>query len=143
MCYSKNKAMKRIISLLIVCAISLTTVTAQMGGGSLSLSDLQGPKAKWAAESFDFGQIKQNIPVEATFELENIGTGPMIIQRVESSCGCTTADYRRSPIMPGEKTTVGATFDAKAMGQFSKSITVTLNDGNQPYILRFSGAVVK
>ena len=115
---------------------------AQTGGGKLDMGEIKSSKVKWGVETHDFGNIPQNKPVTVAFELENTGNAPLLIQKVEASCGCTTADYQKAPIMPGQKAKVGATFDAKALGKFSKSLTVTLNDGNQPYTLRFSGTVV-
>lgn len=115
---------------------------AQTGGGKLSMGDIKSSQVKWGAELHDFGEIPQNIPVSVQFELENTGNAPLLIIKVEASCGCSYAEYQKSPIMPGAKATVGVTFDAKSLGKFSKSLTVTLNDGNQPYTLRFSGTVL-
>jgi len=128
--------------LFVLALAPIFSCTAQTGGGKLHMSDIKSSQVKWNVDSYDFGEIKQNIPVDATFELENIGNAPLIIQNVTASCGCTTAEYQKAPIMPGQKAKVGATFDAKKLGKFSKSLTVTLNDGNQPYTLRFNGTVV-
>ncbi len=135
-----NKA--KLISILAAIVMPFLCL-AQTGGGKLDMGDLKSSQVKWGAESHDFGEIPQNTPVTVQFELENTGNSPLIIQKVEASCGCTTADYQKAPIMPGQKAKVGATFDAKSLGKFAKSLTVTLNDGNQPYTLRFSGTVLE
>lgn len=135
---------KKVLTSFLVALFMLPMMLfAQSGAGTLSLSDINGPVIKWDKESFDFGEIERNVPVTVQFELTNTGKAPLLIQKVEASCGCTTADYKKAPIMPGEKTSVGATFDAKALGKFSKSLTVTTNDGNRPYTLRFSGTVLE
>jgi hypothetical protein len=41
---------------------------------------------------------------EAVFKLKNTGNNPLVIRMVESSCGCTIAEWHKQPVEP-EKTT--------------------------------------
>ena len=59
--------------------------------------------------------------------MKNDGLKPLIIQKVESSCGCTEPEYSKAPVRPMSGSEIKATFDAKKTGVFSKSITVTTN----------------
>lgn len=98
----------------------------------------------WESETHDFGQVTQGEPVSHTFWVENTGNQPLELTNVKPSCGCTAADYTREPIAPGEKGYITATYNAAAMGFFSKTIVVrTNNEDERPTLLRFTGEVVK
>jgi len=108
----------------------------------LNMGDLNAPQIKWDKETYDFGDIKQGKPVTIYFNLTNVGNAPLIISEVEASCDCTASEFQRSPIMPGQTTKIGATYDAKAIGAFSKSLTVTTNAKPSTVTLRFEGEVI-
>lgn len=77
----------------------------------------------------DFGTIKEaDGPVSYDFVFDNRGTAPILIRNVESSCGCTSPEWTRQPILPGKTGYVRATFDPKDRpGYFDKTITVFSN----------------
>lgn len=81
----------------------------------------------WDASVHDFGKIKQGTPVTHEFKFTNTGKAPLIITNVQASCGCTTPSYSKEEIMPGGTGFIKATYNAAAMGQFNKTITVTAN----------------
>jgi len=54
----------------------------------------------------------------------------MVITNVAASCGCTTPDWTRDPIMPGGEGFVKATYNAASPGAFNKTVTVTSNIEN-------------
>ncbi len=58
---------------------------------------------KWKSESIDVGNIPQGKAKLIRFEFTNTSSKPIIIQNVAPSCGCTTADYTKTPIQPGKK----------------------------------------
>ena len=62
--------------------------------------------------TYDFGDIKEaDGSVTHTFEFTNNGNSPLIVQDVKSSCGCTTPDWTREPVKPGEKGTITAEYN--------------------------------
>ena len=89
----------------------------------------------------DFGQIAQGEPQTAVFTLTNQSQDPMIITRVKGSCGCTATAYEKEPIAPGTSTTIEATYNAKNLGQFTKTVTVQTNLSENPIILTIKGKV--
>ena len=101
--------------LIIALALFSTTAFAQKKADDV---------AKFKVETYDFGKIKQNVPVTATFEVTNVGNEPLIIDQAQPSCGCTVSDYTKAPIAPGKTGTIKATFNAAAMGPINKQITV-------------------
>jgi hypothetical protein len=97
--------------------------------------------AAFDAQNFDFGKIKQSVPVTHEFKFTNTGTVPMIITNVQASCGCTTPDWSKEPIAPGGKGFIKATYNAAAAGAFNKAVTVTANIPNGSVQLFIKGEV--
>lgn len=97
---------------------------------------------KWKAETIDVGNIPQGTPKLIRFEFTNVSKAPVIIENVAPACGCTTADYTKTPILPGKKGFVEASYNAAAAGAFIKTVTVTTSDSKTPKTLSFKGTVV-
>lgn len=91
----------------------------------------------------DFGNITQEAGLATVvFEFTNTGAEPIIISSVDKSCGCTTPDYTKSPIAPGEKGFVSAAYNpAGRPGVFSKTLTVNSNAENDVITLTIKGMV--
>ncbi len=77
------------------------------------------------------------------FKFKNTGKEPLILTNVKASCGCTTPQWPREPIMPGQEASIKAVYNSKGRpGNFNKSITVTSNDSEAPtQVLYISGMV--
>lgn len=60
-----------------------------------------------------------------------------------TSCACSVASWTKTPIAPGEKGTVSATFDAKALGHFEKTVGIYSNAQPSLVYLKFVGEVVQ
>jgi hypothetical protein len=93
---------------------------------------------EWVEQNHDFGKIKQGVPVTYEFKFTNSSKVPLIISDARPSCGCTTPDWTKTPVMPGQKGFVKATFNAAVAGGFNKTITITANveAGTIPLIIR-------
>lgn len=98
--------------------------------------------AKWKSDMVDVGEIPQNTPKPIEFEFTNTGKTDIVITNVKPTCGCTVADYTKTPIKPGGKGKVSATFNAASKGAFTKTITVTTNAEEAPKSLTFKGTVI-
>ncbi len=89
--------------------------------------------------------VRNDIPYGAdelfSFEFKNTSKTPVIIQGVQTSCGCTTANKPEEPIAPGKKATISVKYDTKRVGPFTKTITVTSNV-SEPIILTIKGTVL-
>jgi hypothetical protein len=100
------------------------------------------PNFEWVETTHNFGDIPQGTPVTYEFEFVNSGQVPLIISNVRGSCGCTVTDYSKEPVAPGEKGMVKATYNAKALGAFNKSIRVTANVEGGSEVLYIKGKVL-
>ena len=76
-----------------------------------------------------------------SFEFKNDSKTPAIIQGVQTSCGCTTANKPEAPIKPGKKSEISVKYDTKRVGQFTKTITITSNV-SEPITLTIKGTVL-
>ncbi len=92
---------------------------------------------------WDFGTIEETDGrVSHRFTFTNGGDEAVIIERVSTSCGCTTSDYTRAPIAPGANGFITITFDPTGSpGQFEKSIHISSREGLNRNVLIVKGEV--
>lgn len=89
-----------------------------------------------------FGKINQGVPTTTVFTFTNKSNKPLVIANVLSSCGCTTPEYAKTPVMPGKKGTIKAGYNAAAGGAFNRTLTVSFAGYDKPTILTIEGEVV-
>lgn len=94
-------------------------------------------------EVIDCGNVIYEQPVTAKFELQNMSSNPVSIKDVKTSCGCTTVEYPKGQIAPGESFVVNATYDSRQMGHFFKDIALYSDASQQPFYLQIRGVVVE
>ncbi|MBK9730232.1 MAG: DUF1573 domain-containing protein [Chitinophagaceae bacterium] len=92
------------------------------------------PVFKFKEESWDFGQIPQGTPVTHVFTFDNSGKEPLIVSQSTASCGCTTPEWTKEPVLSGKSGTVKVTFNAAKEGAFNKTITVLSNTASPKYL---------
>jgi hypothetical protein len=78
------------------------------------------------ATTYNFGDLYEaDGDATCSFKFTNTGTAPLLIVRASASCGCTSPEYPKQPIRPGESGTISVTYHAKGRpGAFQKSIYV-------------------
>jgi len=121
---------------MILCAVVLGfafTAVAQ---------DNTQPEFKFNEEKHDFGKIPQGTPVTTIFEFTNVGQAPLILSQVRPTCGCTIADYTKTPVKTGEKGIIKITYNAAVASSFNKTIVVTSNAKTPTKNLYIIGEVV-
>ncbi|MBK1441507.1 DUF1573 domain-containing protein [Parapedobacter sp. ISTM3] len=95
-------------------------------------------------DAYDFGKIKEGEKVEHEFKFTNTGTSPLIISNVQASCGCTTPEYSKNPIAPGDEGMVKVVFNsAGQLGKQHKVVTVMSNASSPNTLLHLRGEVEK
>jgi len=94
------------------------------------------PRLSVPETTFDFGKVRQGAQVVHEFLLRNSGLGPLKIERMHTSCGCTAAVIDSDTILPRAETHVKATFDTSGFqGQKMKTVRLYTNDPKQPSVL--------
>lgn len=99
---------------------------------------------KWDKEIHDFGDIEKGKPVTYEFSFTNTTNETVLITNVKPACGCTAANYTKTPIKPGEKGMVAATFNAASPGGFQKTVTILTKEGavDASKTVSFKGKVI-
>lgn len=95
--------------------------------------------AKVNTEKYDFGKIKQGVPVATFFEIKNISNKPLVVENTWGSCGCTTPEKIDKPIQPGETAKLKVNYNAAAMGAFNKTVSIKFAGVDQPKVVTITG----
>jgi hypothetical protein len=120
----------------ILACLSLLAISAVQAQG-----DNAAKKLKFTATTFDFGSKPQGKPVNTEFEFTNSGSEPLVLETVSASCGCTTPEWTKEPVMPGKKGIIKVQYNMAREGSFNKTITVTTKD-TETQILTITGNAV-
>lgn len=109
-----------------------------------AVSYAQGPKIEFKTETIDYGNVKKSEDNGVRFfEFTNTGDQPLIISKVNSSCGCTVPSYPKDPVMPGKTGQIEVKYNMNP-GPINKTVTVESNAVNKERVpLRIKGTVVK
>jgi len=93
----------------------------------------------------DFGKVAEGQKLEVSFRFKNSGDKPLVISRVQPSCGCTVAEQPKEAIAPGNEGTIKAVFDSEHHeGVNHKTLFVYANTkGTQANELQFEVVVEK
>lgn len=122
---------------------------------SYSASDKQKPKAEAKIIFEDMGVMKVSEDKSADFELKNVGTKPLQLSRVTSSCNCTFAQIilngkesdlygMHAPsnyageILPGKSAKIRVIYRPSIMpvyGVVGREVYVETNDPNNPKLV--------
>ncbi len=125
--------MKRIAT---ICAVLVAFVCTSAIGQQTSKAEF-----KFEKETHDFGKIPPNEPVSYEFTFTNVGTEPIIISEVKPSCGCSVAEFTKTPIKPGDSGNIKVTYDAKVKQPFTKNFTIRSNTKTPVKTLYIKGEV--
>lgn len=135
--FKKCKTMKLILSAVaFVFALQVNAQNEKKETSTVSKPTLEFKQIEIVREN-----IKYNADSLFRFEFKNVSKEPVIIQNVQTSCGCTTAKKPEQPIQPKEKSEISVVFDTKRVGPFTKTITVTSSAGD-PIVLTIRGSVL-
>lgn len=93
----------------------------------------------------NFGKISEGQKLEVSYSFKNTGTKPLVITRVQPSCGCTIAEQPTEPVVPGAIGIVKASFNSEGRtGVNHKTLFVYANTkGAQSHELHFEVEVEK
>lgn len=127
-----NRYMKKTVSIIFMMLLFV------------SASNAQKAVIQFQEKIHDFGQIKEEDgKVSYQFKFTNTGTGPLVISRVQASCGCTTPNWTKEPIEPGNSGSIMVTYNPLGRpGIFNKTITVFSNATEEQVQLQIKGEVI-
>ena len=78
------------------------------------------------------------------FEFVNVSDSVVCILGALTSCNCTTVDYPREAIEPGQGGAVVVTYDpvGRPEGEFERTVLLILNGESRRVVLRFKGNAI-
>ena len=125
--------MKRLLSLILTVAMGVS-LNAQQARSKMQLPEIE----------HDFGSFKEEAGRQTyDFVVTNVGTDPLVIQNIATSCGCTTPEWTKSPIPAGGKGKITAIFDPQNKpGRFNQTLTVYSNANPAVATLTIRGEVL-
>jgi hypothetical protein len=146
------RTMKRILSAFAFAALVSTFATAQQATTpatatpevavtAAAAAKVGGPVMTFEKTEIDYGTIAQGADPLRRFKFKNTGTEPLVIKNARGSCGCTVPSFKKEPIAPGETSEIEVRYDTQRVGDFSKSVTIETNEGEQARVLMIKGHV--
>ncbi|HXS36917.1 MAG TPA: DUF1573 domain-containing protein [Flavipsychrobacter sp.] len=130
---------------LILCGAGITMAQQKHATANVSAApatSLTASNMAFSTESHDFGTVPEGPAAQYDFKFKNTGNEPIILQKVQPSCGCTTPSYSKDPILPGKEGIIKVSYNTQGRpNAFTKTITVVSNAGTR--VLTIKGTVEK
>jgi len=83
----------------------------------------------------DLGKVDEGIELTGKFKVSNTGGGPLNIEDIKSSCGCTFPVWKRRKLGPGETVELPVTVDtAMKQDKVEKTLDVISNDPKRGFV---------
>lgn len=113
---TKQNSIKKILFVILLWAAMPANTSAQA-------------KIEFDKMHHNFGIVQENENyIYHKFIVTNTGSKPLLINRVETSCGCTSPDWTKDSIQPGKTGFVQARYETiNRVGPFTKTLTVYSN----------------
>ncbi len=100
------------------------------GPAAAAPAQTPAPRAVFKTAAHDFGTVKQGDVLTCEFVFRNEGGAPLVVEKVETTCGCTAALVSEKTVAPGREGKVKASFDTRGYsGRMSRFIYIVTNEG--------------
>jgi hypothetical protein len=110
-----------------------TPVPAGTGTATPAPGMAEGPRMVLEMQEHDFGRLYSREPVSVMLRFKNAGNAPLEIQKVNTSCGCTTTKLEKMVYEPGESGEIEVIYRPKGPGaSTAKMVTIQCNDPTSP-----------
>lgn len=108
-------------------------VAAALAFAAAAPAQAKKPRAVFKSTAHDFGKIKQGDVVTHEFTFRNEGGAPLVVERIDTTCGCTAALASEKTIAPGKEGRIKTTFDTRGYsGRMTRYLYLVSNDGQDP-----------
>jgi hypothetical protein len=133
--------MRYLLSFLLIAGIfagcgnndSNSSIAGKAAGASVQKDTANFTTIQWIDSVKDFGKIEEGQKLEVSFRFKNTGDKPLIIERVQPSCGCTVAEQSKDPIAPGAEGQIKASFNSEGRAGINhKTLFVYANTKGSP-----------
>jgi hypothetical protein len=93
----------------------------------------------------NFGAIKYkpNSVLKIKFYYKNTGNAPLLINKVDASCGCTIPNWTKKPVITGTRDCIFVTFKmSRKTGIVNKNLFVNTNTDEKVTVLQIKGKII-
>jgi len=112
--------------------------------GSMTVKQTNAPIMNFDKSSYDFGKITRGDKVTYDFKFTNTGKSPLIITNAVASCGCTTPNWPKTPVIPGQSGQITVVFNSTGkVGLQDKMVTITANTNPAQTVVHLVGEVLE
>jgi hypothetical protein len=122
------------ISYFIVGLAAIFTIMFFLVNNSKLTASLKAPKIVFKEDVHDFGKVPRGPELQYNFRFTNKGNAPLVIERVQTSCGCTGATVGdKKEYTKNESGEIKVNFSTQGReGHQEKTITIFSNDPENP-----------
>lgn len=132
-----------VIAAVEVSGISQTALFNKYGIGAESAATASGKPAsgmpatqiKFEETHHSFGKVRNGDKVQHVYTFKNVGTQPLLITKVDASCGCTAPSYPTAPVAPGETGEITLAFNSTNRGGFQEKTVYVHSNAQEPRML--------
>lgn len=123
--------MKKILLLLSLIAIIVPYAYCHVKSDSIIVIE---------PEVVDIGEVGRLEKKEFLVTIKNTSDKPVVITRIETSCGCIKIKWSKKPLNPNESRKIECSYRSKDKGTFYKEVSICESDGNI-FVFRVKGSV--
>lgn len=104
----------------------------------------QNPPANFVTKTANFGKVKEDKgKIHYDFVFYNNGINPLRVEKVETSCGCTVAEFTKLAIPKDSAGLIRVTYNTtNRPGEINKNVTVFFAGYKDPVLLNIKGIVI-
>lgn len=116
-----------------VCLVFLLCATNAQSTQIIEID--KAPRIAVMPESWDFGKISEFKILTYNFAVKNLGSAPLTIKGVTTSCGCTSVNLSLMKISPGETAILKVNIDPQqinSQGKINRQVYIESNDPKEP-----------
>lgn len=144
----RNKTIHLLLTVFVlscsVCCKDKSRVPSDSKQDKAEISNNSHPQISFIKTSHSFGKVHKTKSGAVTFDFTftNTGEHPLIIKKVDVSCGCLSASFSNYPIKKDSTGFIKVEVNPEFLnGSFNKSVFVTSNSVNNVDLLRVKGIV--
>lgn len=134
----KTKMKNRILFSIQIISVILVMVSC--------MQNQKSPVLTFNKDIVDFGQIKSDSVLKIYFEYQNDGDDSLKLINATFDCGCTSVNYEKRGIAPGNKGAIEVIYLPKSnndSGFVSKNIALLTNMTTPIKVIKFKGVIIK
>lgn len=119
-------------------------ITTLIISAAAALCAAAGPRVQWLGTVHNYGAFDEDDGnITAVFRYVNVGDQPLAITSARATCGCTTPEFTRRAVEPGDTGTVSVTYNPTGRpGRFEKKVYVDMNTEPERSTLIIKGVVI-